>query len=1712
MKNKLLILLFFITTVSVFSQTVTRTIVYAGAQSQGCCNVCGQDYWCINNTGGCGTTAACDSRTFVDPVPAGNIITGVSITYFGAGCYASAEPSYINNVLIGSAPNDGNCACGGCSSYPTNNTFPCPTGLPSYNYGGVNTFKSCPNGAFCPQRVVITFTYTPVSIAPTGATATPNPSCGGAITLNKVGGSLGTGATWKWYSGSCGGTLQGTGASITVTPTTTTTYFIRAEGGGCGTSTCAQVTVTVNTPSTDPTSATASLTTTCGDPTTLTVTGGSLGTGASWKWYSTSCGTGLVGTGSSITVTPTNTTTYYVRAEGACNNTNCAQVTVTVNPVPFAIATPASATLCSGGTTSIALSSFVPATSFAWTVTQTGVTGASNGNGATIAQTLTASSSAIGTAVYTVTPTANNCVGNPITVTITVDPIPVLTATPSSQTICAGSVLPITLGSNVAGTSFTWTVVQTGLTGANSGSGSTTINDSLIATGGSSGTAIYTINGSANNCPGAAINDTITLNPDPGSSAIATPAASTICSGTSTSISLTSSVSGTIFTWTVNATGVNGAVAGTGATISQVLTLASPAVPGTVSYSVASTANGCTGSPITVTVNVIPTPTATVNPTTQTFCSGDTTAIALTSNVPGTSFSWTVFQSGVSGGLFGTDSVISQILTNSGSTSGTAVYTIIPSINGCAGSAVTSTITVTPLQDASFVYSSATYCTSGVNPTPIITGVQGGTFSSTPAGLVVNPTTGTITLATSQAGAYTLTYKTNGTCSDSSSITMTIDNSSPFSNFNYSASTYCQNGTNPNPIFGSGASAGVFSCSPIGLQFVSINTGEIDLANSNPGTYTVINHIPPSGNCSEVTDTVSVTITISDDASFVYSSATYCTTGNPQTPIVTGLSGGYFSATPAGLAIDSTTGTITLSNSSSGAYLLSYTTNGACPNSSSITMTIDTITPSATFSYVGSPFCQNGSSNPLPFFGPNASAGIFTATPAGLAFVQVNTGEIDLANSLAGTYTVTNTIPASGVCSPISDTYTIIIGPSDDASFVYTSATYCTTGPNQTPAITGLQGGIFTSIPPGLSLNPTTGTINLAGSTVGSYTLTYTTNGACPNSSSIVMTIADSTPMANFHYSSSAFCQNNGNQFPTFPLGASAGIFSVSPSGLVIVNVNTGELDLTNSTPGTYTITNTIPPSGICTEVVYTTTLIINPSDNASFTYPSATYCTTGGLQTPTITGLTGGTFSAVPPGLNINPTTGTINLGLSQIGSYTLSYTTFGTCPNTSSIVMTINDTVSSATFSYAGSPFCQSGGGNPYPTYVLGASAGVFSATPSGLVFVHINTGEIDLQNSAPGNYTVTNTIPQSGACAFVSATYTITINGAPSVIATPNAQAFCSSNTAALSIPLTSNIAGTNFTWTAAQSGVTGATAGNGTSISQTLTFVSNPGTVTYNISPSVNGCAGNDTSITIVIDPASADSSAILHTLANCGTNTGGVSGISMLLGQTPFTYQWKDSLSATVSNTSDLSNVGPGNYTLVVTDGNGCALNLGPFTVLATPPVVAGFTANPMTGQTPLTVNFTNNSTGASTYLWSFGTGATDTTMNPSYVYTPLGTFNVCLTAVSASNCVDSICDTINVYINSVFIIPNIFTPNGDDVNDIFSVHAVGLKTLDAEVYNRWGQKEYEWHTTNGGWDGRTSSGVAASDGTYYYIISATGIDGKKYFEKGNFSLVRGAGK
>jgi len=109
--------------------------------------------------------------------------------------------------------------------------------------------------------------------------------------------------------------------------------------------------LTVDSLSSEPTIIIASQNPVCsGTQINLSVADGSLGTGATWIWYEGNCGSSQTGTGNNIPVTPTVTTTYYVRAEGICNNTNCIDITINVNqnlPVSISIST-SDNTICSG--------------------------------------------------------------------------------------------------------------------------------------------------------------------------------------------------------------------------------------------------------------------------------------------------------------------------------------------------------------------------------------------------------------------------------------------------------------------------------------------------------------------------------------------------------------------------------------------------------------------------------------------------------------------------------------------------------------------------------------------------------------------------------------------------------------------------------------------------------------------------------------------------------------------------------------------------------------------------------------------------------------------------------------------------------------------------------------------------------------------------------------------------------------------------------------------------------------------------------------------------------------------------------------------------------------------------------------------------------------------------------------------------------------------
>ena len=84
---------------------------------------------------------------------------------------------------------------------------------------------------------------------------------------------------------------------------------------------------------------------------------------------------------------------------------------------------------------------------------------------------------------------------------------------------------------------------------------------------------------------------------------------------------------------------------------------------------------------------------------------------------------------------------------------------------------------------------------------------------------------------------------------------------------------------------------------------------------------------------------------------------------------------------------------------------------------------------------------------------------------------------------------------------------------------------------------------------------------------------------------------------------------------------------------------------------------------------------------------------------------------------------------------------------------------------------------------------------------------------------------------------------------------------------------------------------------------------------------------------------------------------------------------------------------------------------------------------------------------------------------------------------------------------SNIILPNVFTPNFDSINDVFKPYLDEITELNFSIFNRYGNLIFETTRLNGFWDGRTTSGEPCKDGTYFCILNATGIEGKKYKEK-----------
>ena len=572
--------------------------------------------------------------------------------------------------------------------------------------------------------------------------------------------------------------------------------------------------------------------------------------------------------------------------------------------------------------------------------------------------------------------------------------------------------------------------------------------------------------------------------------------------------------------------------------------------------------------------------------------------------------------------------------------------------------------------------------------------------------------------------------------------------------------------------------------------------------------------------------------------------------------------------------VSSNTSVATVSNTglvtalTSGTTIITYTNNNGCQASATITVTNS---PSASISYVGSPFCSSlTAAQPVTLTG--TTGGTYSST-AGLS-LSASTGTITPSSSTPGTYTVNYTSPASGGCSSVNTTTTVTISATPTASISYSGNSFCSSvSTAQSVTLTGTgsyTGGTYSSAPSGLTINTTTGAITPSTSAPGTYTITYTTlaSGGCSGITATTQVTVSAVPTASISYTGSPYCNTIVSSQSVTLIGTGSytgGVYS-STAGLTI-NPSTGSITPSTSSQGTYIINYTSLASGGCPAVIATTTVTISATPTASISYSGSSFCTSvSTAQSVTLTGTgsyTGGTYSSTT-GLTLDAGTGAITPLTSTPGTYIITYTTpaSGGCSTITATTTVTITAIPTASITYSNTSYCTSTTTAQSVSLTgTGSYTGGTYSSSTGLS-LSASTGAITPSTSTPGTYTIIYTTPASGGCSSVTTTTTVTINpsvGTPGTITgtatlcvgstsqTYSLSAVTNATTYSWTVPsgwtITSG-AGTNSIvvtpGTAGQNGLISVTAENACGTSQASTLQ-----VAVNALPTVN--AGSDTTV-------------------------------------------------------------------------------------------------------------------------------------------------------------------------------------------------------------------------------------------------------------------------
>jgi len=781
-------------------------------------------------------------------------------------------------------------------------------------------------------------------------------------------------------------------------------------------------------------------------------------------------------------------------------------------------------------------------------------------------------------------------------------------------------------------------------------------------------------------------------------------------------------------------------------------------------------------------------------------------------------------------------------------------------------------------------------------------------------------------------------------------------------------------------------------------------------------------------------------------------------------------------------------------------------------------------------------------SRPTPCGGANGSASVSVAGGTG-TYTYSWASPVSIVDSVApvaaGVYTVTVT-DANGCVKTSSVPVSNTNGPKD--SVLHSTQVTCFGGSNGAATVIGTGGtGILTySWSPAVGTGGTGITDTTATSlTAGSYLITVIDGLGCKGTTSDTIhqpaLVTATAAVTNVNCNG----QNNGQAVLTTTGGHPGYTYTWSPSGgntstgtALVAGTYTCTIADTNACPGRIVLTITQPALLTTKDTIFSPTCFGTANGSVLVTATGGvmayTYSWSGGAGTsPNASGLVAGTYTCITS--DSHGCTSTQVANVTQPAEIIPTNTTQGvTCNGLSNGTATATGHGgNTGAYTYSWTP----AGGTAATTTALPAGTYTCTVTDtkgcSGSVIATISQPNVLVAGNNPKNISCNGMHDGAVSCNTLGGTSPYTYSWSPSGGIADTAKNLgpntytclltdahgCTATTVATIIepavlrdsinPLilqcfgdgngrdTVRVAGgtTPYTYSWSPAGGTNA-------------YVSGLSAITYTcLVTDAHGCVK---SATVSVSQPSAITATHSSVNAICKA-LNGTASVVPAGGTGPYSYSWTP-IPWTLQN---LTGAGPNTYTCMVNDANGCKLPVVVTIGQSFNHLIPGPYAYPVYGVAPDTVSFADSTRNAVQWSWVFGDGGSMNGQHTSNVYTDPGIYTVTELITDQYGCDTTGTLVIHVKEHPSYIkVPNVFTPNDDGKNDLWEVKSFAITEYDLKIYDRWGTLMAHFTHPWLGWDGLTFSGSKAAEGTYYYVITATGDDTKTYALNGFFSLLR----